>query len=270
MSNFNLNNPHGVTLDELHAFVDHQLASERRNVVLEYLGENPDAAAVVADWSSQNAALAALYDPIASEPLPPRLDPYMLAGRELPSRIPWRSLAASILLLVAGGVSGWIGHGLQSPTGGSLSNTSQLLQSAFLAHELFTPETAHAVEVGVSSVNHLEDWISNRMSRSLPLPLSAGGGFDLIGGRLLPTGKGVAAQLMFEDADGRRITIYLTPQTDGFDTKLLHAARDETTALYWSSTTITCVIVGDIPREELETIANGNIKSWWKGIKNLV
>ena len=68
-----------VTEDELHAYVDGQLAAERHAVVEQWLLEHADDAARVAAWRAQADAMRARYGATANEPVPPRFDLAKLA-----------------------------------------------------------------------------------------------------------------------------------------------------------------------------------------------
>ncbi|CCC97679.1 protein of unknown function [Azospirillum baldaniorum] len=61
-------NAHCVTDDELHAYVDGQLAPERRLFVERWLADDPDAARRAEDYRAQAALLHELFDPVLREP----------------------------------------------------------------------------------------------------------------------------------------------------------------------------------------------------------
>ena len=61
-----------VTEDELHAYVDGEIAADRRGAVEAWLASHPEHAARVAHWRAQADAIRARYDAIASEPVSAR------------------------------------------------------------------------------------------------------------------------------------------------------------------------------------------------------
>ena len=81
-----------VTQDELHAYVDGELAPERRMAVEAWLARHPDDAARVAEWRAQADAIRVRYGAIVSEPLPASLDVSRIAR----SARSWRSAAIII------------------------------------------------------------------------------------------------------------------------------------------------------------------------------
>src|SRR5690606_31282913 len=81
---------------------------------------------------------------------------------------------------------------------------------------VYVAESLHAVEVTGGDSEHLSTWLSNRLETGLAMPDLSTEGFTFLGGRLLPAPEiagGRAAQLMYEDAAGERLTLYITPAT---------------------------------------------------------
>src|SRR5437660_9925908 len=97
-----------VTLDELHAFVDGEIAADRRAAVEAWLAAHPDDAARVAAWRAQADAIRARYGAIAAEPVPARLSLDRLArsGRGRPAA----AVAAALIALGAGPAAGRVRH----------------------------------------------------------------------------------------------------------------------------------------------------------------
>ena len=80
----------------------------------------------LAEWDRQDAALRALYAPVADEPVPARLTAQVTAakGAERPSS-PWVwRIAAALALLALGFMGGWTGSRLYQPEGPGLAETA--------------------------------------------------------------------------------------------------------------------------------------------------
>lgn len=238
------------------AFADGRLGEERRAAVAHYLEAHPDRAAEVASWERQNEAIAALFDPVANEPIPARLDPAVIASRLERARFSWPTMAAAALVLLAVGLGGgWLLH-----AGMSRSSPEDLLVDyAVTAHTLYVKENRHAVEVGADDRQHLLTWLSNRITTQIDAPDLSADGFELVGGRLLPEGlqtqAGPAAQLMYENAAAERLTVYVTgPLPDGRTVSQLTAIRG-IDAFYWANSQITCTVVGALPDATMQTVA---------------
>src|SRR5258707_10862653 len=74
-----------VTEDELHAYVDDEIAADRRGAVEAWLASHPEDAARVAQWRAQADAIPARHRMLPSQPGPARFHPHKLTPRA-PSR----------------------------------------------------------------------------------------------------------------------------------------------------------------------------------------
>ena len=245
-----------VTRDTLMAYLDGQLDGDARAAVDAWLTDNPDAAIELAQLQRQNEAINALFGPVATEPVPPRLNAHRLALSQ--SRRRWQGAARAAMLVGVLGVgiaAGW----LLRPIAESPALYNRLIADAVSAHTVFVSENRHAVEVGSDETDHLSNWLSNRLGTGLAMPDLAAAGFNFLGGRLLPAPAipgGRAAQLMYEDSAGERVTLYITPRSgiDGPNIELVRLGSDN--ALYWANATITCTIVGPQSAETLQDLAD--------------
>jgi anti-sigma factor RsiW len=247
-----------ITEARLLAYVDGQLTDEDRAAVERYLEAHPDKAAEVAHWQRQNEALSALFAPAASQPLPARLQPRLLAGRttDRSLRLP-QMAAAALVLLALGGAMGWAGRDLAMPVE---TASDALIGSAVAAHALYVRENRHAVEVAAAEHDHLVTWLSNRISQPITAPDLAAEGFSLVGGRLLPPDRradaGPAAQLMYENAAAERVTVYITAGLPDGEDAYEFTGRGALAAFYWANADITCTVVGNLPEAQMQTVAS--------------
>jgi anti-sigma factor RsiW len=247
-----------ITEALLHGYADGKLSETERIAVERYLAEHPEKAAEVANWQRQNEALQALFAPVANEPVPPRLDPRLLArGRAANGNFRWPQMAAAAVVLVALGSSiGWFGRGAVFPAD---TASDVLIEAAVTAHALFVQEKRHAVEVAATEKDHLLSWLSNRIARPLDSPDLSAEGFALVGGRLLPASAnseaGPAAQLMYENAAAERVTVYITAALPDRATAYEFTSRQALEAFYWANDAITCTVIGDLPEAQMQTVA---------------
>lgn len=242
-----------ITDSDLHAYVDGELPPTRRQEVEAYLRVNPEAASRVADYERINRSLSAAFDPVLLEPLPEQL--------RVPQRQPRQLLrvAAAAAWLALGGMIGWSLH----PTAGSMSDVGNPLQAdlagpAVFAHAIFATEVRHPVEVGADQQTHLLTWLSHRLKTRLQAPDLSGLGYRLVGGRLLPSTNRMAAQLMYEQAQGRRVTLYIRRGEWPNAITSFHYASGESgiNSMYWLDASIGYALTGEVGREELEQLAN--------------
>ena len=242
-----------VSETELMAYADGQLDDARRAGVEDHLSRHPEDAASVAAWRRQNEAIRALHAPVAEKPVPSRLDVRRMAEAHAGAGLPAMRIAAALVLCLGlGAAAGWYGRQAFAPPA---SAGPGLVGEAIDAHRLYAREVLHPVEVKADQRAHLAAWLSRRLDRPLTVPDLNSIGFRLVGGRLLPADGVPAAQFMYEDDHGRRITLYIVPTAHEPETAFRYAVRSNTETFYWRDETIACALVGDLPRDELHRLA---------------
>jgi anti-sigma factor RsiW len=198
-----------VTQDELHAYADDQLSDDRITVVEAYLRDHPADAQRVADWRAINAALRHHVDSAATEPLPAAV--VGMFERRGDGR--WRAIAASIVWLGIGiGVGSFGQHLALRP-----DLAMRVAQETHGAYAVFSPEVLHPVELGADQADHLSDWLGKRLGRPIPIPSLTDIGFSFVGGRLMVADGAPAAMMMYENASGRRLLLYVAGSSDPDD-----------------------------------------------------
>src|SRR3546814_17645066 len=102
----------------------------------------------------------------------------------------------------------------------------------------------------------ISDWSSDVCSSDLSLQEY---GYSLLGGRLLPGPSGPAAQFMYEDASGQRLTLYITAantpagakgQTKAQAIQALHEVSGQST-YYWVDHGMGYALSGQKARNDL-------------------
>ena len=134
---------------DLHAYVDDQLGPDARRLVEERLAADPQTRRQVDDYAAIRDGLRALYGPVAAEPLPPRL---LHRPRHPQWQRPFLSMAASVMLLVAGG---YLGVQLERRDLALVSEAPSIVREAAMAYAVYTPEVRHPVEVPGDQAEHL-------------------------------------------------------------------------------------------------------------------
>lgn len=237
-----------VTTDMLHAFVDGQLCDTEMALVEAYLAENPDRADEVAEWAAQNDAIRALF-PAPDRPidLP---DASQVANV---NRAPWPAIAASVAILAVGIALGWAGRGI-APQNTEIQ-VAGLVNEAIAAHAVFTADPHRPVEIKADEEDLLIRWLSNRVGVQLSTPDLSSNGFELVGGRLLSATEGPAAQFMYENAAGTRITLFAVRSNSGRMAKFEFESDGKTNSFYWQDERLRYAIIGDLPRDDLSKLA---------------
>ena len=239
-----------VSEDELQAYADGQLAPSRHEEVAAWLASHPAEAGRVEDWRRQNAALHALFDPVLEEPV------LQLLARPQPAfwkMQPLLRYAAVVAWLAIGGTLGWFVHSVQDARPAA---AMAFVRQAAVAHVVYTPEVRHPVEVGAEQEAHLSAWLSKRLGVSVRAPHLSETGYELVGGRLLPGSSGPAAQFMYQDGRGQRLTLYLRTDGDGSqETAFRYARENNIGVFYWIDGSLGYALSGDLDKPELLKVA---------------
>lgn len=252
-----------ITLDDLMAYVDGQLDAERRQQVEALIAPDPLVAERVAGMRAQRQALHAHYDPVLTEPIPLRL----LASRRQTgsslSRV--ASIAASVLIGLALGSAGTWQYLTRTPgmsanvaLGRSELDLPRFVHQAAVAHTAYVPDVRRPVEIYSAQEQQLVTWLSKRLGRQLKVPNLASTGFSLVGGRLLPGEVNKpAAQFMYENPAGQRITLYLRGMAQPTPETAFHfAEQDGIATFYWVDLDWGYALSGDLPRATLLNVVN--------------
>jgi anti-sigma factor RsiW len=212
--------PRPVQEDELHGFVDGRLTAERHAEIALLLRADPALAQRLEEWSAQQALLRAAMAAKAREPVPPALHLGRLIDARLARRaVPWRMAAGFALCLAVGGAAGWWLRADQRP-----DDLSWLTRQAASAHRVFATDTTRPTELGSNDRAELIGWISRRLGYHVAVPDLTPLGYRFLGGRLLAAVGGPAAMLMYADAAGTRVSVYVQPMRNAPGTPM-HAVQ---------------------------------------------
>ena len=121
---------------------------------------------------------------------------------------------------------------------------------------VYTPEILHPVEVGAREEAHLVSWLSKRLGAPLHAPQLAGAGYELVGGWLLPGETGPAAQFIYQDVRGNRLTLYVrTAANDNHETAFRYAQESKVGVFYWVDGPFGYALSGELERPQLLRVA---------------
>jgi anti-sigma factor RsiW len=195
-----------IAEEELHAYVDRVLEADRRQAVEQFLQTHPDPARRVQIYIAQRQELRAVFLDRPTEPIPPELNlAHIIDARLKSRRTPWRSVAAAVLALVLGGISGWVAG--SRPDNG----IDALAREAAASYAVYASDRHHPVEMVATQTSDLTRWLSIRLNRPIAAPDLTLAGYRLLGGRLVPSPEGAAALFIYENAHGERLTLYVRP-----------------------------------------------------------
>ncbi|QBQ98574.1 anti-sigma factor [Paraburkholderia pallida] len=249
------------------AYIDDELPPDARAALQARLASDERAAQRVAAWRAQKAALQTLCraGDEAGQP------GYVVLRR----RDPWWRRAGLAAAWAVAGAGFTVAAGTLMPQwfpdatwGGATRDAAVAgLAPAFLARDaesfarradvayaVYSPEVRHPVEVGAADEAHLVAWLSKRLGKPLAIPPLGEYGYALVGGRLLPGAAGPAAQFMYQNGAGARLTLYVS--TSGRSRDAVHLLSDGSRrTFYWSTDGMGYALSGPATETRLRSIA---------------
>ena len=257
---------HSIDEDDFQAFVDGQLSPEVCRTVMTYLAAHPDESERMSDYHKLSEGLHQQFDEVLYEPLPKRLrvDTYR-KNRSLIERVrSWFEIdvrtfapkfAAVAVLMAASAGGGWWMNSSYTQTMQETPAMSFARQAAS-AHMLYAPELRHPVEFGADQQDSLLLWLAERMGEQVHAPSLQEIGFGLVGGRLLPAAEQAAAQLMYENPDSHRITLYIrerwnAPIQGAKEGSVSYFGEGGLSMVYWVEGSFAYALIGELDREQL-------------------
>ena len=259
-----------ITDEMLSAWLDGELGAADRERVELWLQHNPQDMARVQAWAADRAGLASLHGRVLDEPVPEKLRAAVWSRKSIDTTPRWAYAAAAAGLLVTGALLGggsvWQWQKRQFASQESAlraqlaAGTAQgWAQRAAYAHSIYVAEPRHAVEVKANE-EHLSRWLTRRIDMPVKLFDLHDQGFELVGGRLLPDGPGKSAQLLYQDAQKRRVTVYLRKPEKGTDAAFRYEQQGNMGMFYWVEEGAGYALVGELPKQTLLELAQAIYK----------
>ncbi len=240
--------------DDLQAFIDNRLAPADRAPVEAHLDAHPEIRERVMAERRQRAMLRGQLAAKFDEPVPERLRVAVLRAAQRQGRARTaRSVAAALVIFTVGAAGGWFANHLMAPQAPTAPAAS-VASGASSAYRTFVVEVAHPVEVSSAQEAHLLQWLGKRLGRPLAAPDLSRFGYRLMGGRLLPAGDAAAAQLMYDDASGRRLTVYVRAAS-GTETAFRFQQEGDAATFAWIDQGFGFAVTAMTSRDELLPIA---------------
>ncbi len=247
-----------VTEADLHAYVDGQLPAQRHALVEQWLQQHPEDRKRVEQYRALSEQLRRRFDPIAGLPVPPaQLDAARTLQRPGRHKRARKALIAATFFLF-GLLTGWQSHLLLKRDTESFMLTNLVRPAAF-AHSIYTTDESRPVEIDARRQARLIDWLSTRLRTRIKAPNLSTLGYRLIGGRLIPSTNRMAAQFMYENADGIRVTLYVRRVSRLRHKKIQDALRYFDDAglrvFFWRKGELGFAVTGRLDRKTLNGIA---------------
>lgn len=247
--------------DDLHAYVDKQLPADKIKAVEALIRQNPEIALKVQLWQQQNNTITTHFEKKQFNDIPEQLNIKKIQSNlhnKSTQKQPWHyTVAASALILISGSL-GWFSHEISQQNKEKHLNSASFASSAISAHQVFSVEMLHPVEVGAEQKEHLVSWLSKRINHQLKIPQLQSYGFNLLGGRLLSMQEGrPAAQLMFENKEGQRITWMISKNPSYLDHTFLSKNEDNINSFYWMDAKVAYSVTSELSHNLLRKLSQG-------------
>ena len=238
---------------EIHQFIDGELTDAQSRAIGERIANDELLQKKAHEYREINRKLHETFDEKLLASIPTRL--LLAAGTR--NKAPIWSIAASLLWLSVGGM---LGYSLQNQFTESEFVRPLFVEAAF-AHAVYVPEVRHPVEVAASEQDHLNAWLSKRLDKPIVAPDLRAEGYTLIGGRLLPDGHRAAAQFMFENSTGERMTLFIRQAPNTAETALLHAETNGLGIVYWIDKGLAYALTAEADKAQLTVTATAVYKA---------
>jgi anti-sigma factor RsiW len=263
-----------ISNEQISAWVDGELDAVERDRIQAWLHDHPQELALAQAWADDRAALAAAFGPVLAEPVPEALLATVARRPSTETAPRWLMAAAAAGLLVAGALLGgggvwqWQSRLQQQRLAEQVSiqltqqaagTAAGWVQRAAFAHTVYVAESRHVVEVKAHE-EHLSRWLTRRIEIPVKLFDLREQGFELVGGRLLPDGPGKSAQLMYQDAQQRRVTVYLRKPDKGTDAAFRYEQQGRLGMFYWIESGAGYALAGELPKATLLDLAQAIYK----------
>ncbi|MFA9441790.1 anti-sigma factor [Uliginosibacterium sp. sgz301328] len=229
-------------------YVDDRLDADGRATVERWLRDNPDDLLRAHDWRTHTNALHHHYGVLERSEIPTRLlHPINRAPRY------GMRIAAGLACVAIGAAAGFYAARTSSEAAAQMAS---LPRDAAVAHAIYVPEVRHPVEVGADQEAHLVAWLSKRLGAKVNAPQLTPLGFNLVGGRLLPSETGPVAQFMYQDGHGQRLTLYVRTNADGVsETSFRFVQEGKVGVFYWLDDKLGYALSGEVDRNTLLEVA---------------
>lgn len=222
--------------DELHAYVDGRMDVACARALEIRLQDHLQQAARAAAWKRDAETLRAAWAGLEPVPAEAMLAPQRIRRRLQQQRRARIGVAAScVLALGLGAALGWQARATR------MAGERPPMADAVAAYRLFA-EPAVPLEFDASQRTQLQEWLQDHFGAAGAAPDLQSQGFHLQGGRMLSTPEGAAAMLVYQDAAGARIGLYLRPRSERFSPGERRDGR--LLAQYWAEGNTAFALVG--------------------------
>lgn len=255
-------------LDQLSAYMDGALPPEGAAAIERLIETDPSAAAEFAALSRADQAARTAFDSLLVDPVPLALvraidralvaDIAPIKAANIPAPPIWRTLAASLVLLLIGGAGG--AYLTRATAQQPVTSAMAWLDQVADYHLIYATQKRHLVEVPASETDHLQKWLADTTGVAFTVPDLSASGLTFQGARLLVASGKPVAQLMYTDAGGQVVAVCFLAGGDaaaglGHTTPKLRKTEG-INMVWWNSKDASYVVVGPTNGIDLQSVAN--------------
>ena len=269
----------GLPLEvRLSAYLDGQLPEAEVDEINEILAQDDDARTVYEKLKLGSEFGARAFDRLLQEPIPLDLVrnikdvgksedeppvsgfaaiPVVVSPQPRPATYWPRALAASLLLLMAGGGLGYLISERQDADAPlQIAAARTWLDDIADYHRIYSRQTRHLVEVPATEQQHIVEWLSASTGVAFALPDLSGQNLTFEGARLLVAGGKPTAQLLYRNAENEIFAIcFLQSDPVASATALSESMRNDIGLVSWQKGNASYVVVGPSADPGLERLA---------------
>jgi anti-sigma factor RsiW len=245
------------TEEDLHAYLDGELADDRRRMVQAWLRQHPDDATRLEAYRADGVAIARIFGRAGDLPvpaIPSAPSPAMTgAARRDGVTARWWARAAAVALIVAGALTAAF-IGLRQDDRGEETAWARFAAEAAAAHLSLADQ--HERPAVSASLRDISDYLSAQLKKRLNLRDPSASAYRLVGSRFVTSADKRVPQLAFMSSDGELVTMYLEAWPGKKDAPFREMTRRaELVTLVWVDDEIGCAVSGTLPPAELEQVA---------------
>ena len=236
-----------ITEEELHAFIDGEIESSRRDEIARLLSADAALAQRVAEFRKDKQRLASIFAPLLDRPVPRSWEARI---RQRQVRRPWRRDMAAItaiaatLVLVLGGV--WLSSRVSPPQTRSLVSEALAARSGDLRPDITLSSGVDALTAGHE--------ISTALAMKAKAPILTRFGYHLASVKSYAVdSKRHTLELVYANSDGRELMLYVSrsvgaPRFDQFESGGLRIC-------IWQDDVVGMVMTGHLSAAEMQRLA---------------
>jgi len=194
--------------------------------------------------------IAQAYQGFLEEPVPSHIFDAVVSGKA--NRI--FNIAKIGLLLVAGFVLSMAIGLINNDEINSLESSINIEQLAVSSHITFAKDAVYPVRVGNNDLDHLRRWLSYRLGQQVQIQSLGNVGYSLLGGNIVPDGDGVSAMIVYENAQGVKLSLFIRNAQFANDLEQSTGIIDNYNWTAWDNGQTHSVLVSEIENTGLQQL----------------